>query len=278
MASRSIAAVVLTFNEEKNLRACLDSLRAVTDAIFVVDSGSTDGTLSIARESGATIVQHPFTTHAEQWKWALENLPLDSEWVLALDADQRLSPGLQSEVRAFIASAPSFAGVYLRRLQMFRGSRIRFGGYGNKHLLKLFRLNAVRLDGDEFVDHHFHVTGPTTRMKHVMIEENHNEDDIGAWIAKHNRYAALQAREELMRVPPPGRFFGSPDERVRWLKRGWARQPLYVRPFIYFFYRYFVRLGILDGKQGLIFHFMQALWYRLLVDVNISQLRADNKQ
>ena len=111
----------------------------------------------------------------------------------------------------------------------------------------------------------------------LMIEENHNEDDIGAWIAKHNRYAQLQAREEMSRVPPAGRFFGSPDDRVRWLKRAWARQPLYVRPFLYFFYRYFIRLGILDGKQGLIFHFMQALWYRLLVDVNIAQLRAESK-
>ncbi len=272
----ALTAVVLTFNEEANLGACLKSLLPLATAIFVVDSGSTDGTVELAQRLGATVVFHEFERHALQWQWALQNLPITTAWVLALDADQSLSPELREEIKEFLSGEPEAVGVYLRRRQIFRGKPIRFGGYGNKHLLKLFRLQAVHIDVDEFVDHHFAVNGPTWKLRNFMIEENHNEDDINAWIAKHTRYAMLQAREEVARMPPAGRFWGTADERVRWLKRLWARQPLYIRPFVYFFYRYIIRLGVLDGRQGLIFHFMQALWYRLLVDVNISQLREGN--
>ncbi len=92
-----------------------------------------------------------------QWIWALRNIPIGSEWGLALDADQ--------------------------------------------HLLKLFRLDAVHVDEGDHVDHHFTVSGRTVRLRHFLIEENRKEDDIAAWVAKHNRYARLQADDELARVP-----------------------------------------------------------------------------
>jgi glycosyltransferase involved in cell wall biosynthesis len=276
--SLPLTAVIITFNEDKNVGACLESLLPVTPAIFVVDSGSTDKTLETAKRLGANVVHHPFETHASQWRWALDHLPIVSEWVLALDADQRLSAGLQHEIREFVAGKPQVAGAYLRRRQMFRGSPIRFGGYGSKKLLKLFRLDSVQIDVGEYVDHHFTIAAPTVSLKNFLIEENHNEDDIAVWIAKHNRYAVLQAREEVAQAPSSGNLFGGPDERIRWLKRLWRHQPLYIRPFFYFLYRYIIRLGILDGRQGLVFHFMQALWYRLLVDVNIAQLRAQQRR
>src|SRR5258708_2343670 len=106
----SISAIVLTFNEERNLPDCLASLRAVAQEIFVVDSGSTDGTRAIAEAAGARVVSHPFESHARQWKWALEALPLSGEWVLALDADQRVSPELSIEIAA-LKLAGGFDGV-----------------------------------------------------------------------------------------------------------------------------------------------------------------------
>ena len=116
-------------------------------------------------------------------------------------------------------------------------------------------------------------------LPHDIVEDNRNEHTITAWTEKHTRYAALQAREELMRAaepPPPGltpSLFGSPDERVLWLKRRWTRLPLYWRPTLYFLYRYVLRLGFLDGREGFVFHVLQAFWYRLLVDINIDELR-----
>lgn len=276
-----VSVVVLTFNEERNLRRCLESVRPFAADIFIVDSGSVDATVDIARQLGATVVPHTFESHAQQWQWALGALPFKTDWVLALDADQSITPELQAAIERRLREwrmPGSPAGAYLNRRQVFRGRWIRHGGYYPKYLLKLFRRSAVSIDEDDMVDHHFVVRGPTALLDGDMIEDNRNEATIATWIDKHNRYAVLQAAEEETRwhggpETPRGRFFGQPDERIIWLKRVWNRFPLFLRPFAYFFYRYVLRLGFLDGKEGFIFHFLQAFWYRLLVDINRDEWR-----
>jgi hypothetical protein len=237
--------------------------------------------VEIAREFGAEVVTHAFESHARQWQWALASLPIATPWVLALDADQSLTPELKENMqRQLVAwtADDSPVGGYLNRRQVFRGRWIRHGGYYPKYLLKLFRRDRVRIDDRDLVDHHFHVAGKTAILEGDLIEDNRNENEIAVWIGKHNRYAVLQAREEQARAnggAPHLRAdaLGTPDERTRWQKGLWNRMPLYVRPFGYFVYRYVVRLGFLDGKEGFIFHFMQAFWYRLLVDINRDELR-----
>jgi glycosyltransferase involved in cell wall biosynthesis len=279
-----VSVVVLTLNEERNLAACLSSLAELTSEIFVVDSGSSDRTAAIAAEFGAHVVTHQFESHAKQWQWAFSTLPISAAWVLALDADQALTPQLRASIAQRVpewteAGAP--VGAYLNRRQIFRGRWIRHGGYYPKYLLKLFRKDAVALDAADLVDHHFHVAGPTAILDGDLIEDNRNENAIAVWIGKHNRYAVQQAREETARNADPDqrptRALGSPDERTRWRKRIWYRLPLYVRPFGYFIYRYVFRLGFLDGKEGFIFHFLQAFWYRLLVDINRDELSASQQ-
>jgi glycosyltransferase involved in cell wall biosynthesis len=275
-----LTVVVLTFNEESNLPACLASVAELGAQLVVVDSGSTDRTCEVARRHGAAVVQHPFTTHSAQWKWALDHVPIHTPWVLALDADQRVTAELLQELRDL--DSPRFAGVagaFVARRQVFRGRWIRHGGYYPKYLLKLFRRDRVRLSLDDLVDHHFVVDGATTKLNGDIIEANTKEDDIAFWIEKHNRYAALLAREELQwrrrgHRPSFGDLVSDdPDRRTSALKSVWRRMPLYVRPFAYFLHRYVLRLGFLDGKQGAIFHFLQAFWFRMLVDINIDDLR-----
>lgn len=275
-----VTVIVLTKNEAANIDACLDAVRDWATAIFVVDSGSTDDTRERARRAGAEVVVHPFETHSAQWQWALDHLPIPTEWVLALDADQRVTPELREAVAAALAGpeAGRYDGFFVNRRQVFRGRWIRYGGYYPKYLLKLFRRSAVTLDARELVDHHFHVRGTTTRLRGDLVEDNRNEAAIGAWVDKHNRYARLQAIQELRERREGGsrgRFFGSPDDRVNWLKARWQRLPLFVRPCLYFIYRYVIRLGFLDGREGFVFHVLQAFWYRLLVDINISELAGE---
>lgn len=279
-----VAAIVLTYNEEANLDSCLASLAGWVGELFVVDSGSTDATVAIAERHGATVVHHAFETHARQWLWVLQSLPLSYEWVLALDADQAVTPELKDEIVGLFGSGETgrrdVVGYYLRRRQIFRGRWIRHGGYYPKYLLKLFRRDRVRIDERELMDHHFYVEGRAEKLRHDLVENNRKEADIAFWIAKHNRYAALQAREEFARGaawPIQPSLVGSPDQRVLWFKRVWSRLPLYLRPFLYFGYRYFLRLGFLDGKEGFIFHFLQAFWYRLLVDIHLDDLRTDRR-
>ncbi|HLG14342.1 MAG TPA: glycosyltransferase family 2 protein [Blastocatellia bacterium] len=276
----SLTLLVLTCNEESNLAVCLDSVEGWAAAIVVVDSGSTDRTVEIAAAHGAIIVSHRFDTHARQWNWALANAPLSTEWILALDADQRVTPELREEIsRAISEASEGISGFYVRRRQIFRGQWIKHGGYYPKYLLKLFRRGEAWADESDLVDHHFRVKGNVGRLSNDIVEDNRNESDVTAWIEKHNRYASLQAIEEFRTAlarrsaAPCTLQRGSPDQRVAMLKRLWSRLPLYFRPFAYFFYRYFLRFGFLDGKEGLVFHFLQGLWYRLLVDIKLDELR-----
>jgi len=279
-----VTAVVLTFNEELNLPACLESLRGWVDKIVVVDSGSTDGTVRIAQACGAHILFHA------QWRWAMEHLPEGAyEWLLGLDADQRVTPELATEICDTLdpsrRTAEGIAGFYIKRRQIFRGRWIRHGGYYPKRLLKLFRRDQVFFDENDLVDHHFYVRGRTACLSCDLIEENHKEDDLAFWIQKHCRYAVLMAEEEQRRRTCGERPYtalragvcGSPDQRSLRMKRLWARLPLYLRPWLYFLYRYVLRLGFLDGKQGLVFHFLQACWFRLMVDVYLDELEGSGR-
>ena len=274
--SNRVAVIVLTFNEERNLPACLDSVAGWAAQIFIVDSGSTDRTVHIARARGAVVETHAFETHAKQWRWALANLPLQGEWVLALDADQRLTPELRAAIDRRLTDAAALDGVFVCRRQIFRGKWIRFGGYYPKYLLKLFRRSRVSIDDADLVDHHFSVDGPTASLRGDLIEDNQNEASITVWTTKHTRYAALQARQEWLDEGQRlgiAAMFGAPDRRTAYLKQLWRGLPLYVRPCLYVLYRYVLRLGFLDGKQGFIFHVLQSFWYRLLVDINLDELR-----
>lgn len=278
-----IAVVVLTYNEEQNLPHCLASVTGWVGETFVVDSGSTDRTVEIADHYGARVVTHPFESHARQWNWALQNLPIRSAWILGLDADQQVTSALRHELQqlltdpAIVDGGP--AGYFVKRKNIFRGQWIKYGGYYPKYLLKLFRRRDAWVDERDLVDHHFRVHGKVALLQHDMVENNRNEADISAWVEKHCRYAALQAQEELSRTRHGVKIGiiealrGSPDDRVQWLKSIWGKQPLYVRPFLLFLYRYIARLGFLDGKAGFIFHFLQGFWYRLLVDIKLDDLR-----
>jgi glycosyltransferase involved in cell wall biosynthesis len=287
-----LTLVVLTHNEALNIRECLKGMADWLAAVFVVDSGSTDHTVEIATSLGASVYAHPFETHARQWRWALEHLPITTDWVLALDADQQLLPELREELDATFRGGvePHVSGLYINRRQIFRGRWIRYGGYYPKYLLKIFRRDDVTIDEADLVDHHFTVGGETRKLQSDLLEDNRNEAAIAVWTEKHNRYAVRQARQEMQerhdrearrtlreRLDKPAptwrSLFGNPDERVLWLKDVWSRLPLFVRPCLYVTYRYILRLGFLDGREGFIFHVLQGFWYRLLVDINISELR-----
>lgn len=275
-----LSAFILTFNEEKNLDACLASLRECVDDIYVVDSGSVDRTAEIASGYGCQTVIHAFEGHSRQRNWALRHLPFRHDWVFALDADHRVTPELCAEIRQRFSQPPDdVVGFFVKRRQIFRGTWIRHGMYYPKWQLKLFQHALTHCDDHEF-DYRFYVNGPVGKLSYDILEENRNEDDISFWIAKHNRFAQEAAAEEFLRrcggaqwkIKP--RLLGHPDERVLWLREQWYHLPLYVRPFLYFGYRYFIRLGFLDGKQGAIFHFLQAFWFRLVVDIHLDELFA----
>ena len=278
----SLAVLVATRNEEANLERCLESVRGLAEQLFVLDSESSDRTVEIARRYADRVETLPYDhTRIIPWifQWGLDHLPITTDWVLILEADQALTPALRAEIAATLAR-PELAeeGFYIRRRQFFRGKPIRWGGYGRKVLLKLFRRGRGELDPHE-QDTRVYVRGRVGRLRAPLEEWNKKEDAILFYLQKHLRYAEAFAREELARRrgevawKARPRLLGHADERVLWLKDLYYRLPLYLRPLLYFFYRYVLLLGVLDGKNGFVFHVLQAFWFRLVVDVRLEELR-----
>jgi glycosyltransferase involved in cell wall biosynthesis len=277
-----VTVIITTRNEEANIEKCLRSIHGFANQVFVIDSESEDQTVAIARKYADEVRNLAYVHDAIiPWifQWGLDNLPIRNEWVMILEADQVMTPELKRELQQlFSQSYISENGFYIRRIQIFRGRQIRFGGYGSKYLLKLFRRSTGELDKQE-QDTRVYVKGQVGKLKSPIVEENLKEAEILFYLQKHLRYAEAFAREEFRRrqegiqfkLKP--RLFGTPDQHTLWLKRLYYRLPLYVRPFAYWFYHYFLLLGFLDGKEGAIFHFLRAFWFRLVVDIRLEELR-----
>lgn len=284
--SKPFSFIILTFNEEQHLPRLLQSICALSCPIYILDSGSTDKTIEIAANFGAELKTNAFENHPKQWDFALNTFNITTPWTIGLDADQIVTPELFEMLKNFKdEDYLGIDGIYFNRKNYFKGSWIKYGGFYPKYLLKMFRTSVGFSDLNENMDHRFIVAGKTAIWKkgHIL-EENLKENKISFWIAKHNRYSDLTAHEEVERlnnlrgqVVNP-KFWGSPDERIAWLKRLWWKLPLGLRPFLYFIYRIFFKLGILDGSNGILFHFLQGFWFRLIVDVKIKEILKENKE
>lgn len=268
----SVAIVILTLNEEKHIERCLRYAQELTPEIYVVDSFSTDATVDIARAMGAQVYQHEFRNHADQLAWAMEHLPIAAEWVMRVDADEILSAELAQEIRSRLKDAgASMAGFVIPLYVRFQGRLIRHGGYPQWQL-RLWRKGRGMVE-QRWMDEKIVVQGETGSLDGDYLDDNLN--GIGWWTDKHNRYSTREAIDLLNRryrfQPVAGHPALTPQAlRVRWLKEHvYVRLPLGLRAFLFFGYRMVFRLGVLDGRGGFVFHFLQGCWYRFLVDVKV---------
>ncbi|QHS56327.1 glycosyltransferase family 2 protein [Mucilaginibacter sp. 14171R-50] len=277
--------IILTYNEEMHLPRLLASIAGLNAETFILDSGSTDATLCIAEAAGATILYHSFENHPKQWDFALTTFEVKTPWVICLDADQIVTPELFTLLKNFSEDEhKDINGIYFNRKNFFKGRWIKHGGYYPFYLLKMIRYGTGFSDTNENMDHRLVVPGKTITWKNGhILEENLKENKISFWIEKHNKYSDLLAFEEMERLlslrqqTVKAYFWGPPNERTAWLKQRWWKLPRYLRPALYFGYRLIFKLGILDGRTGIIFHFMQGFWFRLVVDIKIDELLKQRK-
>jgi len=245
----SIAALITTCNEELNLPDCLASVRGWVDEIFVVDSFSTDRTCEIARADGAHVVQHKYAGPAAQKNWALDHLPVTADWILILDADERVSVALRDEILALVGNPGERQGFYLNRLFIFYGRPIRHCGWYPSWVLRLFRRGAARYE-NRAVHEHMVIAGAVGFCRADLLHEDHR--DLSHWLEKHNRYSSLEAAE-MVRARAGDARTAQSLHRTLALKRLvkerlWPYLP--ARSFLYFMYLYVFRLGFLDGAAG----------------------------
>jgi glycosyltransferase involved in cell wall biosynthesis len=254
-----ITVLILARDEEVNLPDCLHSVCGWADqALVVLDPRTTDRSRQVAAAAGATVVENLFRGYAQQREWALRSGSVRNTWVLVLDADERVTPELRRDVTAAVTGDAPHAAYGMRTRFIFYGRWMKHCWYGTWNL-RLFRRDRARYEMRE-VHEHVLVDGTTGYLDGDLI---HNDfKDMDSWIAKHNRYATLEAKEIVaggVEERLAGNLFGTRVERRRWIKdRLWNRMPF--RPLALFVYLYFVRLGVLDGRLGFRFCLMHAIF------------------
>lgn len=281
MAS-NIEVIILTKDEELNIRQSLGSVIEWADAVHVIDSESSDRTREIAETMGANVVLKPWLGYAQQRNWAFDTLDLKADWLFVLDADEAILPELRDELLK-IAAKPldqvREAGFHVNRYFIFLGKRIRHCGYYPSWMLRFFKRGHGRYE-DREVHEHILVDGPTAFLKGHM--EHFDRRGIEAYMAKHNHYSTLEAKEivrqgdKIERGTLPARLFGSPLERHRWIKY-YIYPRLHAKWMFRFLFMYIVRLGFLDGLTGFRFClFISA--YEMLVALKIIELKQQDRE
>jgi hypothetical protein len=226
---------------------------------------------------GCRVVQRPFRNYSDQRNWAIEQVREQCEWQLHLDADEVLDQVAVEQIRAVLEAGEAGSAYMLRRRDYFMGRMLRFSGLNPWHL-RLFR-SGVGVCEDRLYDQHFVTSTKAFRLKGFLHDRNASA--LSEWTARHNRWSDLEVSELL---DPPGkvaaalprRLFGDPRERTRWFKVVYYALPSTARTLGYFIYRYFFRLGFLDGRAGFYFAFFQALWFRMLIDAKLYERRASD--
>lgn len=281
MISRNlVTTVILTHNEELHLARALASARLYSDRIVVVDSGSSDGTARIAREGGADFLHNDWVNHARQFNWALEHAGITTPWVLRLDADEIIGEDLAGRILSDLPAMPAdVSGITFDRRHIFLGRWVRHGGRYPLRLLRLWRRGMGQVE-DRWMDEHVVLSGGRTVHMAGRFEDA-NLKDITFFTAKHNDYATREALEVLIARHhlPIGRHDQVEQTMSRQAaikrmvkERIYNRLPFGIGPLGYFLYRYTVQLGFLDGRSGLIYHFLQGFWYRFLVNAKVVEL------
>lgn len=281
-----LTVVILTKNEERNLRKCVESFCGVAKRFVIVDSFSTDGTETLCKELNAELqkigsvldfYQHKWVSYADQLNWGLQNTGIDTEWSMRMDADEEIMEDLAAEIdeRLPKVKAP-VNGIILRRRVYFMGRWIKHGGRYPELLLRIFRTGKASCEMKIMDEHMILSEGTTVEFKHDLIDNN--QKDLEWWTAKHNWYSNREVLDHQMTLEnamdesleQDGTSSGQAKMKRVVKNSGYYRLPKFFRAHLYFIYRYYIKLGFLDGPEGKIFHFLQAYWYRFLVDAKID--------
>ncbi|WP_070328412.1 glycosyltransferase family 2 protein [Exiguobacterium aurantiacum] len=273
-----LTTIILTYNEELNIEKCIKSISSISKRVIVVDSHSTDSTVEKAKKMGAEIYLNPFISHSSQFEFAIENCDINTAWILRLDADERLTETSRNELNSLCnkhESEKSITGIVLRFEVNFLGKKLRHGGIYPFRKLLVFKNGAGKIERRNMDEHIYLAYGKSIEMKSDSLHEDYK--NLSRWISKHNNYSdkeVLDYKGELMTTNSKLHINA---KFKRWTKVNiYYKLPLGIRPFIYFMYRFVLKKGFLDGKEGFIFAVLQAFWYRFLVDAKIYEDQKTN--
>ena len=263
-----ITVIILTKNEDLHLERLILNVNKIFNEIIVLDSFSDDNTINIAKNYNIKFVQNKFNNFGEQRNYAIKNIKTLNDWLFFLDADETIDILLITELYNIFTNKILYDGFYINRKFIFMKKWIQFGGYYPTYLLRLFNKRNAFCNG--IVNEHVEVNGKTSIIKNGhIIDENLN--NFNFWISKHNKYSDLEAEEYFIKksITPTFNVRNQVDVKKFIKLKYYNNLPLFLRPFIYYFYRYILRFGFLDGYIGFIYHFCQGFIFWFFVDVKI---------
>lgn len=234
-----LSVAIITFNEEANIRRTLESV-AWADEIVVVDSGSTDGTLDICKAFTDKVYHQPWLGYATQKNMAIERT--SGDWVLSLDADEPIERDLAEEIGSILSSSMSLDGYKIPRKTFFLGTWVRHGGWYPDYNLRLFRRGKGRFS-ERAVHEALHVDGSIGFTRNAIL--HYAYPDLASYMDSINRYSSLAVN--VAKAKAPG-----------WFRTSWIN--ILLRPIATFLLKYFVRLGFLDGKHGLVLNLFHSYY------------------
>lgn len=268
----SITAIILTKDEDLHIKRCVENLKRVCSRIYVVDSFSTDSTCEIAAECGAVVLQNKYVNQAQQFQWALDNCPIETDWVMRMDADEYLTDELVDEIKNNLPKLPQETnGVNLQLRVKFLGRPLRFGNLRPVRILRMWRAGCAYME-QRWMDERLVLTeGEVVTFKSPFVDDNLN--GLTAWTQKHNNYSNREIVTQLDKQY--GLFDKGEDESLKNRNRQkglYYRMPAFLRAMAYFTLRYVFFLGFLDGLRGFVWLTLQAYWYRFLVDSKLYEM------
>ena len=287
MNKLDITTIILTYNEELHIKRCLENVTQVAKEVFIIDCYSKDKTVEIANsldglnDCNVTVLQHewPATKYAGQFNWALENAPIKTEWVMRFDADEWMMPDLIEEIKQKLPAIKNdVTGIIMNRRHIFWGRWMKGGIYPVK-MLRIWRRGKAICE-QRLMDEHMQILdGRVIEFGHDFCDENLH--DISWFCEKHIGYARREAVDLLdiefnltgAAETDHNKILEKQAIAKRKKKHAYAKKPLFWRSFAYFIYRYFLRGGWRDGREGFVFNFLQGWWYRTLVDAKVYEIK-----
>lgn len=265
-------AIIMTKNEEKNIVPCLESIRGFAKRAIVIDCGSTDRTVELAREHGADILFHDFEYYAKQFNWGIENGNIQTEWIIRLDADERFTPELNEELEKIVAkNEDDVNGIILEADYFFLGRCIKHG-MRKKRKMMLFKKAYGCIEDKRRDAHSILSQGVAVQAKTPFL--HYDFKDLDSYIRRYNWYATREMMDYIdhTRGEAIDKTTDAHIQKQRQKKYGmYYKAPRFLRAWLWFLYIYIFKLGFLDGKEGFLFFFFECYWYRMLVDAKIYE-------
>lgn len=267
----NLSVIILTYNEERHIKRCVENALLIAEKVFVVDSFSTDRTCELAEQCGAIVLKNKYVNQAQQFQWALDNCNITTEWTMRLDADEYLSPELEKELMEQLPTLDkNITGIYLPLDVIFMEKKLTHGRLKPVTILRVWRTGKVYME-QRWMDERCVLTeGEAIIAKGRFID--HNLNGLTFWTQKHNTYSNREVivyYSDLLGLSGSDENLGARNSK----KSKYYSLPPFLRAGIYFFIRYICMGGFLDGKAGFMWATLQAYWYRFLVDSKLQEIK-----